>query len=100
MESIQQDTSKVFIKDTILQIVNEKQGIKAVELVLKVMDIVNPARFNLEEYNEGLTQLIHNREIIELEYILPNMENRVKSIYFPKGTIFEFNRPIVIRRMI
>lgn len=75
------------MKEIITNIVNSSQGIKAVELVLKVMEEINPVKFDEKEYNKCLTELINNKEIVEIEYILHQMDYRIKSIYFPKGTI-------------
>lgn len=72
----------------ILNMVNVHQGIKGVDLALKVMGEINPVIFNIEEYWITLDSLIQSKEIMEVEYILPQLNYRVKSIYFPKGTTF------------
>jgi hypothetical protein len=74
------------MREVILQMVNAHQGIKGVDLALKVMSEINPAVFNIEEYWEALFSLTISKEIVEVEYILPQLTYRVKSIYFPKGT--------------
>ncbi len=79
------------MKQKILDIINSRQGVKAVELVLAIMDDVNPIRFNQDEFHLALNELIEFGEIIEIEYILPNIEYRVKSFYLPKGTKFEIS---------
>lgn len=33
-----------------------------------------------------LNEMITKGDLVELDYVLPNMEYRVKSMYFPKGT--------------
>jgi hypothetical protein len=75
-------------RDAILNGVNSHQGIKGVELVIHTMGLINPLKFDDEEYHQTVEQLIKEEEIIELEYILPQLEYRVKSLYFPKGTKF------------
>jgi len=71
------------VKDFIKQMVNASTGIKAVELAVKISE-------DLYKYRSAiigiLEELVKENEIVELEYVLPEMEYRVKSIYFPKGT--------------
>ncbi len=77
------------LKEIILRKVNNSTGIKAVELTLAVMSEINPLIFEAKTYISELDELVKNGEILELEYTLPNMDYRIKSIYFPKGTIFK-----------
>lgn len=87
MERLPQQIKEVFVmRDIILNMVNAHQGIKAVDLALKVMSEVNPVIFNIEEYWDALNSLIGSKEIVEIEYTLPQLSYRLKSIYFPKGT--------------
>jgi len=76
------------IKETILDIINSNSGIKAVDLIIKV-STVHPISY--DEFSTEIEKLIHEGEIIELEYTLPDFEYRIKSIYFPKGTIITKN---------
>lgn len=71
----------------ILNKINLRGGIKATELVLEVMGEINPNKWEGDLFQEIVNEMIKEGHIIELEYILPNMDYRVKSIYFPKGTI-------------
>jgi len=66
--------------------VNAHQGIKGVDLALHVMSEVNPVIFDIQEYWDALNSLIGSKEIVEVEYTLPQLSYRIKSIYFPKGT--------------
>lgn len=75
------------VREAILTTVNIRQGINGVDLVLTVMGIVGPLKLDNEEYNKELEALVKAAEIVELEYILPQMNYRIKSIYFPKGTV-------------
>lgn len=75
-------------KEAILNIINTRQGVKSVNLALDVMSLTNPISFDDIPYQKELAELVKSGEIIELEYILPDMDYRVKSIYFPKGTKF------------
>ena len=74
------------MKEIILDILRLQNGIKAVDLALDTMSRVNPVRFCTEEYHKTIDELVSSGEIIEIEYINPEMPYRVKSIYFSKGT--------------
>jgi hypothetical protein len=74
------------MREILLNMIRNNPGIRGIDLVLKIMGEVNPTRFDYDEYSRELTQLIIDDEVVEIEYILPEMEYRVKSIYFPKGT--------------
>ena len=74
------------MKDIILEVVNRSSGIKAVDLALKVMEKVNPTVFDTEDFHKSFDTLIKDGEIIELEYIDPDTDYRIKSILFKKGT--------------
>lgn len=74
------------MRDTILEVINNAQGIKNVELSLKVMDRINPVKFNFQLFLDELQKLVDDKEVIEIEYVLSNMNYRIKSFYLPKGT--------------
>jgi hypothetical protein len=74
------------IRTAILDTVNNRHGVNGVDLVLNVMGIIGPSQLDNTEYVYTLTNLVETGEIVELEFILPVMDYRVKSIYFPKGT--------------
>jgi len=71
------------IKELIINCINEHTGIKGVDLVVDVCS----NEVNTEEYENALNELVMNGEIIEVEYTLPSMDYRVKSMYFPKETV-------------
>lgn len=73
------------IEQAILSTVNSSPGIKGVELVLRVMDLLN-GHLNTAHYFHELERLVLKGQVIELEYILPGMSYRLKSLYFPAGT--------------
>jgi hypothetical protein len=73
-------------REAILTTVNTRNGVNGVDLVLKCMGIINPLTFSNKDYIFILAELVSSGEIVELEFILPQMEYRLKSIYFPKGT--------------
>lgn len=76
------------MKELIVQIINNSTGIKAVELTLALMEKTGPTKFDLNNYNICIHELLKEEAIVELEYWLPSMRERTKSIYFPKGTEF------------
>lgn len=86
MAEIRKDTTETPMTDLILKIVNDSSGIKAVELVLEVIGEDSLQNFNYYFYRQILKGLIDRGEILELEYILPQINYRTKSIFFPKGT--------------
>lgn len=68
-------------KNIIIGMINEKQGCKATELAadLVLMNFENHKPLSL------LNELVQEKRIIEIEYILPQMDYRVKSFYLPIG---------------
>ena len=75
-------------RDVVLEVVNNSTGKKSVSLVLDVMKIMGPVRVDANDLHQAIEKLVQEDEIVELEYTLPSMDYRVKSIYFPKGTVF------------
>jgi hypothetical protein len=71
----------------ILRFINAHSGVKGVELVMLILGDTNPSNISIEAYHYELANLVKEGEIVEVEYTLPSMDYRVKSIYFPKGTI-------------
>ena len=72
--------------------VNESTGIKAVQLATEIAVTMHKAGEQATKYDiweDALDLLIETGEIIELEYILPDVDYRLKSIFFPKGTKIE-----------
>lgn len=75
----------------IIDTVTNKPAIKNVELALSIMDVIGPGKFDQELFYESLAQLIDEGEILELEFQTPLIDYRVKSLYFAKGSSFNFN---------
>lgn len=50
-----------------------------------------------KDITDTLEQLVQQGKIIEVEYVLPSMNYRVKSIYFPKGTEVRLGRAVEAR---
>ncbi len=78
--------TKEDVKKMILNIINGSSGIKATELITAVYD--EAKEHSLEEHNivVYVEELVFENEILEIEYTLPLMSYRLKSIYFPIGT--------------
>lgn len=80
----------ILIKNQIVNIVNEfNGGIKSTDLVVKV---ISYAHANLEtcefDFVQILNDCVRDSLITELEYIIPAMTYRLKTMYFPVGTTF------------
>jgi hypothetical protein len=78
------ELDKTSYREIIFSTVNNYPGITSAKLSLCVMGIINPCRWNSGDYTEALDGLVVDRELIEVNYILPNCA--LNSIYFPKGT--------------
>lgn len=80
------------MREAILKIINSGQGIKGVDLVLKVLTELFPSEFKSGQVLEELTRMVKEGEIIEIEYTLPDMNYRIRSFYLPKGTKLYVNK--------
>lgn len=68
--------------NTLKEILLEKiqWGIKATEL-FGLFEIVG--RYDFDSINVALEELLSEGKIIELEYVLPQLNHRIKSFYLP-----------------
>jgi len=73
-------------KEKITQAVNNHPGIKGMELVLTLFSSSEDAVRLGETFESLIEELVQNGDLIELEYVVPTMDYRCKSLYFPKGT--------------
>lgn len=80
----------ITLRDAILRNIEAHQGLKGVELALKVMAMMGPSQFEVTQYEMEVMKLVNERQIIEVSYELAHMDYRTKSIYFPKGTKIHF----------
>ena len=78
------------IRDAILVMVEANQGLKGVDLVVKVMSHIEPHLFNHKSFDLEIDKLISEGKVVEMEYILKKAPYAVKSIYFPEGTSFRY----------
>ena len=77
----------------IREIVTEKPGIKGTELIT---DVLTEMYLKGQGYAEhfapdlepvdAINTLVKQGDIVEIEYCVPVMSYRIKSLYFPKGT--------------
>lgn len=65
----------------VLETIKENPGIKSTELAIKVAE---KSKVNAGEFMEIIDALVSIGEIVEIEYTMPLMKYRIKSIYFPK----------------
>lgn len=75
-------------RDVILQMIYENPGINGVKIITNTMHVLYketslPCDVDVVELlNEMATQ----GEIVEVEYVIPSADYRIKSLYFPLGT--------------
>jgi hypothetical protein len=76
------------IKATILEALTH--GMKGTKLVVDVVaalrDSGDIAYVDGEQILSSLRELVKSGEIIEIEYNTPDMPDRIKSFYLPKGS--------------
>ena len=72
----------------IKELVDEKQGCKSVELATLVAMWMakDPEIFHNVNVPDLIEEMRIDGTLVEVEYILPNMDDRVKSFLLPKGT--------------
>lgn len=78
------DSASLALRTAILSAIAGFQGVKSTELVAKVVLEIGGNSVDAQ-LAEMLDKLIEDGEIIEIEYILPEMPYRVKSFLLPKG---------------
>lgn len=81
----------MIIEDKIIEIVKDYPGINRVSLVVKLyqrMNGLDQSQLLEEDFSieQLLDRMVKNNSIISIEYSTPNMDYRIKSIYFPKGS--------------
>lgn len=72
--------------------INLANGIKSIELATKLAAMKSLRIFESSDILEFINELIAEKRIVELEFVTPNLPNRIKSIYFPIGTEFSFKQ--------
>lgn len=74
------------LEQTIIDAVNSSNGIKSVDLAMQVMRLLMPLTYPTKDFLAALERLVEAKKIYELQYVVPSLDFRVKSIYFPVGT--------------
>jgi len=72
------------LKQEIINMVNSNPGIKAIDLCIlpNIILLCHDAVI----FNKAIEELIKEKKIVEVEYILKGMSYRIKSIFFPEET--------------
>jgi hypothetical protein len=73
-------------KEQITKVVEMVQGCKATELVAHPEIVPIIVEFDSGEYFDMIEELVSEGNLVEIEYVLPNMNFKVKSFLLPKGT--------------
>lgn len=79
------------LRDSIRISVVSHPGIKGVELALQVMGHMD-GHFDSSDYFREIESMIQFGEIMEVEYTLPTVPNKIKSSYYPAGTILNVKK--------
>jgi hypothetical protein len=82
--------TKEQLKDRIYNIIVSLQGCKATELGAK-FDREMLETLRVIDLSTVLTEMMHDKKIIEVEYELPQMSWRSKSFFLPYGTEIRIN---------
>lgn len=88
-------------KKEIVATVEAVQGCKATELIAneRILPLI-AANFDIIGM---IAELCSEGELVEIEYIIPNIPYRVKSFLFPKGTKvegFQSNEKLKLKRVV
>lgn len=74
-----------------LNIVRARGAVTSVELALAVSSNMYPITYPGEYFISLLETMVRQGALVEVEYILPDMPDRVKSVFFPAGTKVKAN---------
>jgi DNA-binding HxlR family transcriptional regulator len=72
------------LDEYVIRIVEDKAPIKAVDLAVEIA--THRHGVAEKDITETLNRLVAAGMIKEVEYVLPKMSYRVKSMYFPEGS--------------
>ncbi len=71
------------MRQCILSIIEHAEGIKSVDLAMKVMEKILPTTFEMDMYWRELGTLVENGDALCFTYVV---NDNVKSFYLPRGT--------------
>jgi len=92
------------LRKEILELIKSQPGIKAVDMsssmAIKCIEAKDDIDTIFLDIRDTINSLIQKGEIVEIEYVLKDMDYRPKSIYFLKGVTQEVidNRIAEIRK--
>jgi hypothetical protein len=75
------------VKNKIVEIVTLKQGCKAIELGAALVEILTQDG-DCDDFPipDLIEELVQEEKLVEVEYVLPAMNYRIKSFLLPAGT--------------
>jgi hypothetical protein len=79
---------QLLLKET-LKIVQLRGAVTATELAVTVAGNLYPTTYSGKDYINYLDTLVKKGVIKEVQYVLPDQLDRIKSVYFPAGTRLE-----------
>jgi hypothetical protein len=74
------------LKEILEAIINNSTGIKAIELACEIADFIHTNNYDSNQIQQSIEELLADEKICELEFIIPKLDYKIKSIYFPRGT--------------
>ena len=79
---------KEALSETVVRLVREIGGVKISELAAAMTDYAahQGSDVETEQIIDAITVAIKAGDIIEIAYVLPNLESRVELFLLPKGT--------------
>jgi hypothetical protein len=81
------------LKDALVQVINDNNGGKGVEIVALFVTRVSHQTLKASDVADFLNELVQERRIMEFEYSLPSDPYRLKSFYLPADTEFNYVDP-------
>lgn len=87
------DEDRIEIRNLILEIVEDKQGCKGAELAVAFVrkQLQLGKEWGTEDFIEVLDRVVVDRGVIEIEYKLPKMGDRMKTFLLPKQSSIWIN---------
>ncbi len=83
------------LKERIIEIVTEKQGLKATELAAVLGQ--DPKVFESSTtITDLILELVRERRLVEVEYVLPHLGYRVKSFLLPAESQVRTTAPDIV----
>jgi hypothetical protein len=86
------------LKARIVELVRERGAVKMCHVLPALLEgdtlgLISKRTIRLwaDNYQEAISQLVTEGRLIDLEYVLPHMNYRVKSMLFPAGTEIKIN---------